>query len=95
MSYLDLLQQNPNVQLVISAIDLKTIIRESIDEVLSEHIAQESTKEVLLTPDEAAERFSRSKTTLWRWEKAGYLSPTRIGGGVFYKESDILKIMEG
>lgn len=28
-------------------------------------------------------------STLWRWEKAGYLSPVRIGGKVFYRRSDI------
>lgn len=32
---------------------------------------------------------SPDPSTLWRWEKAGYLTPVRIGGKVFYRRSDI------
>ena len=32
---------------------------------------------------------SPDPSTLWRWEKVGYLKPVRIGGKVFYRRSDI------
>lgn len=34
------------------------------------------------------------KSTLWRWEKAGYLSPVRIGTKVFYKKSQLESLMQ-
>lgn len=33
-------------------------------------------------------------STLWRWEKAGYLTPVKIGTKVFYRQSDIAAIIE-
>lgn len=48
----------------------------------------------LLTQAETAKRLGASKPTLWRWEKQGYLIPIRIGGKVYYKESDLTKLME-
>lgn len=33
-------------------------------------------------------------STLWRWEKAGYLTPVRIGAKVFYRRSEIDRIIK-
>ena len=33
-------------------------------------------------------------STLWRWEKAGYLTPVKIGVKVFYRQSDIAGIIK-
>lgn len=33
-------------------------------------------------------------STLWRWEKAGYLTPVKIGVKVFYRQSDIDAIIK-
>ena len=33
-------------------------------------------------------------STLWRWEKKGYLRPVRIGVKVFYRRSDIEAIIK-
>ena len=55
--------------------------------------------------DAAAETYpSRQKvaeildvdlTTLWRWQKQGYLTPIEIGGKRRYKMSDVKRILEG
>lgn len=44
----------------------------------------------VLIPKEEARRIlgSPDPSTLWRWEKAGYLNPVRIGTRVFYRKSD-------
>lgn len=34
-------------------------------------------------------------STLWRWEKAGYLAPVRIGTKVYYKRGDIARLVDG
>lgn len=45
---------------------------------------------VLVRKDEARRRMgSPDPSTLWRWEKAGYLRPVRIGRSVFYRQGDI------
>lgn len=34
-------------------------------------------------------------STLWRWEKRGYLTPVRIGVKVFYRKGDIDRLIDG
>lgn len=34
-------------------------------------------------------------STLWRWEKAGYLGAVRIGTKVFYRASSVNRVIEG
>jgi len=46
--------------------------------------------DVLVAKEEARVRLGRpAPSTLWRWEKAGYLKPVRIGQKVFYRKSHI------
>lgn len=46
--------------------------------------------DVLVPKEEARQMLgSPDPSTLWRWEKAGYLSPVRIGVRVHYRRSDI------
>lgn len=37
---------------------------------------------------------SPAPSTLWRWERAGYLRPVRIGVKVFYRQGDIAAIIK-
>lgn len=46
-----------------------------------------------LTFKEASQITGKTRSTLWSWEKKGYLVPTRIGKELRYLESDILKLM--
>ena len=49
----------------------------------------------LITKEEARRRLgSPDPSTLWRWEKAGYLTPVRIGVKVFYRQGDIDAIIQ-
>lgn len=48
----------------------------------------------LITKADARRRLgSPDPSTLWRWERAGYLVPVRIGTKVFYKQADIAGII--
>ena len=38
--------------------------------------------------------FGVSHTTLWKWQKSGYLVPIKIGKRVFYKRSDIEELIK-
>lgn len=49
----------------------------------------------LIPKDEARRRLgSPDPSTLWRWEKAGYLTPVRIGARVFYRQGDLAGIIK-
>lgn len=51
--------------------------------------------DVLIAREEARVRLGRpDASTLWRWEKAGYLTPVRIGQKVFYRKSHIEAIIK-
>ncbi|MDY6443780.1 MAG: helix-turn-helix domain-containing protein [Bacteroidales bacterium] len=49
-----------------------------------------------LIPKEEARRMlgKPDPSTMWRWEKKGYLSPVKIGDRVYYRESAVDAIIE-
>lgn len=67
-------------------------LKEAMYSVLSELKAEQELREQggkLYTPTEFAERHNISKPTIHRWVKAGILKQTKIGGKVYYKDSDL------
>lgn len=61
---------------------------------LEQKIADASA-ETYLSKEKVCEMLDVSTTTLWRWEKAGYLVPVAFGGQKRYKKSDVQRILEG
>lgn len=51
-------------------------------------------KEIIYTPQEAADRLKVNRTTLWRWANKGKVKFRKIGGSVRYFESDLLKALK-
>lgn len=94
MSIVEMIKQHPNIQLSVGATELKEFARDIISEFIAEYQPPKE-EDALFTPEQAAAKIQTTKVTLWRWAKQGYLSPVRVGGKVFYKESDIKKLMEG
>ena len=90
MNITQIIDTNPNIQLVISAADLKEFALELLAE--REKYSAKSVK--YLTIAETVEKYGISKPTLWRWSKGGYLPKVKLGGKSFYRESDIIKLME-
>ncbi len=43
----------------------------------------------LMSRQEVAKHFKANETTIWRWEKQGYLKSYGIGNRVYYKRSEI------
>lgn len=91
MNINQILESGTNVQLVINAIDLKEAFLAWAKDV--EKV--EKKKETHLTPTEVCNKLHVDKSTLWRWNRDGYLKKIKIGGKPFYKLSDIEKLMEG
>ncbi|MFA6767881.1 MAG: helix-turn-helix domain-containing protein [Parabacteroides sp.] len=84
---------NQNMQVVLNATDLKEFGLSLVQEVLTGQKVKEPEK--YLSTKEAARFLDIDPSTLWKWGKAGYLVPIRVGGKKRYKLSDIKKIYEG
>ena len=97
MNIQELAQCAPQINLTITAADLRNFASELISQT-KEQLEQEisdSKAESYLSGEKVMEMMEISKTTLWRWKQRGYLVPIRIGGNDRYRMSDIKKIMEG
>jgi predicted DNA-binding transcriptional regulator AlpA len=89
MSIKEIVNMNPNIQLVISAADLK----EFALELLAEREKSSTQSEKYLTIAETAKKYGVSESTLYRWSRLDYLPKVKLGGKSFYRESDIIKLL--
>ncbi len=89
----ELIKSGANVQLVINAIDLKEAFLQWSEEIKQSGPIQQ--EETYLSANETAHKLGVDLSTLWRWDKSGYLRKIKIGNKTRYRESDVLKLMEG
>ena len=84
---------NTNVQYVISRADLMAFAEELIKGARNKHEAPAVKKEEepIYTAGEFAKKYGVNLSTLWRWRKAGIITPMHIGGRVYYRDSDVHK----
>ncbi len=87
MSINNLIEQDRNVQLVVNAADLKELFLEWSKEKDSQ--IQATKEDQYLSPNDTVAILRISKPTLWRWEKQGFLVPTKIGGKKYFRKSDV------
>lgn len=93
-----IIKNGTNTLIVVAPLDLKEAFLQWEKERKNEPISQNpipTFPENYLTAEEAAEKLGVTKTTLWRWAKTGYLKKNKVGNKILYKESDVLKLMEG
>lgn len=94
---LTLAKEAPGTIIAVRADDLVEANNRLIDQVradLERELAERNTA-TLLTREMVLEQLNVSTTTLWRWEKRGYLIPVEVGGQRRYKSTDIKRILEG
>lgn len=94
MSIKEIVNMNPNTLLVISAADLKEFALELMDERTNASKCGNCSDNYLTIP-ETAKKYGVSESTLYRWTRIGYLPKVKLGGKSFYRENDIIKLMEG
>lgn len=87
------LQTKQVVQYFLNKEDLETVLRTLVLEIVQQYEVAKSEPKV--TIKKVAQRLHVDPSTLWRWEREGYLKPCRIGRKVYYRESDIAAIEEG
>ena len=97
MNLQHLLDSGSNITVSVSLIDLKEFANTLIDKTKRElELAVISDKaETYPSPAQASEILAVDLSTLWRWNKKGYLCPVEIGGKRRYKMSDIKRILNG
>ena len=79
------------MQLVINALDLKEAFLQWSEETKREEAKEEN----YLTARETANKLGVDVSTLWRWDKSGYLKKIKLGNAIRYRESEVDKLMEG
>lgn len=94
MAIQELLKTGGNIQLVVSAADLKEFALSIIDECKKSTNTKEE-PEKYLDRFEVAKMFGVSTNTLWRWQQQGYLVPNKVGHRNIYPLSKIKKLMDG
>lgn len=60
-----------------------------------ERAVVEKRETIYLTRDQVLAKLNVVPSTLWRWQKRGYLVPVKVGGENRYRSTDIDKILEG
>lgn len=92
----ELAKQYPELNLTVKAGELVEVIDYCVNKTRKELEQQitDANTETYPSPDQVAKILDVNKSTLWRWQKAGYLIPIEIGGKRRYKMSDIKKILE-
>lgn len=92
--YMDLSKLGSHEPIIIlTAPDLEKAIRDVVSDLLIKQ--EESQREAKLTRAAVRTRLHVDDTTLWRWDKSGYLKAIRYGRSVYYREADVKKIEEG
>ena len=88
----DLRSGNSQTLMIVSQDDLERVVQNAIDKLLEQ---RENKPEVYLTAEETAKRLQVDRSTLWRWNKEGYLVSSKVGSKVRYKLSDVERIQKG
>ena len=97
LSFQDVLDNNVATLVVMRPDDLKQTIIDAINEAKRkmEDDIKLNASDMFLTTNQVLQRLAISRTTLWNWNKAGYIIPVEIGGKLRYKLSDVNAILTG
>lgn len=93
MNLQNLINSGTNVAVTISLLDLREWALELMNE--SKQEKEEDVSDNYLSVGEVIDKLRVNASTLWRWDKSGYLKKLKVGGKVRYRESDVIKLMEG
>ena len=60
-----------------------------------EQLITDEKSETYPSREKVMEMLDVSQSSVWRWQKAGYLVPLNVGGKRRYRMSDVRRILEG
>lgn len=82
-----------NITLSVTPADLKEFALTIIEET-KKMTTEDNVSEDYITLDEVMKIFRVSRNTLWRWNRDKYLCNVKLGRRIFYRKSDVNKLME-
>ena len=85
------------IKIEMSGAELKTVLGEwfaQIIETIRKEVETQYKKETDLTAEETSEMLGVDKSTLWRWDKCGYLPKVKVGSKVRYRLTDVESLMK-
>ena len=93
---IQLAKECPVLTVSIKLTDLVEANKELIEETKRnlQQTLEDAKSEEYLSREKVIEWLEVSATTLWRWEKCGYLIPIAVGNKKKYRMSDIQKILQ-
>ena len=94
---IELAKEHPNINITLTVGELVETVNYCINKTRKEleQQIQDANTETYPSPEQVAKILDVSKTTLWRWDKSGYLNTIEVGGKRRYRMSDINKILGG
>ncbi len=94
---IDLARQCPDLNITVKLGDLIELVDYSVKKSRQEleRLITDANTETYPGVDQVSKILDVNKTTLWRWQKQGYLVPIEVGGKRRYKMSDVKRILEG
>jgi len=90
-----LAQKYPNLNVTVGLVDLTEMAKFTVLETkrqIQQDLA-DAAAETYVTPQKTAEIFDVDISTLWRWNKRGYLTHIEVGGKRRYRMSDVKRIL--
>ena len=88
----ELIGGNPQINFTLSGNDLiefaEKLAKETAENVINNH------EEKVYSRNEILEKFDITGATLWRWQNSGVIKSKKIGGRIYYSESEVKKVME-
>lgn len=97
MNLNEILKTGVNITVVVGVSELMEWHREVIADTRREleKVVLSDKAESYPTVKQVAQILNVDNTTLWRWNKKGYLKTIEFGGGRRYKMSDVRAILNG
>ena len=97
LNFMDIAEQYPELNITVKASDLIKAIDYCVSRTKQELELQitDAKAETYPSPKRVSEILDVDLSTLWRWNKRGYLCHTEVGGKRRYKMSDVNAILKG
>jgi len=92
MNIKELSNLNASVSVSITLSDLQEFLASVVAEAATKSMP---TEERMLSADEVCQALNISANSLWRWGKSGYLKGSKVGRKVFYRKSDVDRLLTG
>lgn len=94
MNIKELLENGAGVTVAVTPADLQEFALYIMGKAEADK-AQQQERKIFLTPGETCDALGVKRTTLWRWERAGYLVPVRLGRFPRYRRTDVERLLDG